>query len=194
MDKKLQIIKKEFLELSTGIETAKHEYHSFVLSTLRNNVPDSRTVILRSFDKKLNSISFHSDIRSSKITDIRKNQNVSALFYSKVRKTQLRISGTAVIETQDNVLEKIWKTMTPESKICYMGPYSPSEKINSYKPNLPSITPYEINEEYEKFGYNNFCRIKITLKSLDILKLSYKGHQRVSYGFKEKIESNWVAP
>ena len=194
MDRKLQIIKKEFLELNAGIEAAKHEYHSFVLSTLRNNAPDSRTVILRSFDKKLNSISCHSDIRSSKITDIKKNNHVSALFYSKLRKTQLRIFGTASIEKKEKGIEKIWKAMTPESKICYMGPYSPSEKINSYKPNLPSITPYEINEEYEKLGYKNFCRIKITLKYLDILKLSYKGHERVSYGFKEKIESDWIAP
>ena len=186
MDKKLQIIKEEFIELNAGIKTAKHEYHSFVLSTLRNNVPDSRTVILRSFDKKLNSISFHSDIRSSKIKDIETSNHVSVLFYSKLRKTQLRISGIAAIEKNDDGIEKIWKTMTPESKICYMGPYSPSEKITSYKPNLPSITPYEINEEYEKLGYKNFCRITVTFKYLDILKLSYKGHERVSYAFKKK--------
>jgi len=194
MDKKNQIIKKEFLELNAGIETAKHEYHSFVLSTLRNNFPDSRTVILRSFDKKLNSIYFHTDIRSPKIADIKANKHVSALFYSKLRKTQLRISGTAAIEKDDSGIKKIWETMTPESKICYMGPYSPSEKITSYKPNLPSITPYEINEEYERLGYKNFCRIKITFKYLDILKLSYKGHERVSYVFREKVESGWIAP
>jgi pyridoxamine 5'-phosphate oxidase len=194
MDKKLQIIKEEFLELNDGIKKAKHDYHSFVLSTIRNNVPDSRTVILRSFDDKLNSISFHSDIRSSKINDIQTNHHVSALFYSKLRKTQLRISGTATIEKEEKGIEKIWKAMTPESKICYMGPYSPSKKITSYKPNLPDITPYEINEDYEKLGYKNFCRIKITFKYLDILKLSYKGHQRISYTFEEKIESVWIAP
>jgi hypothetical protein len=194
MKKKIKILNSEYDELYEGILIAKHDYHSFVLSTLRNNIPDSRTVILRSFDKRLNSISFHSDIRSPKIADIEKNNRVSALFYSKLRKTQLRIAGVATIEKNNNIVKELWKTMRPESKICYMGPYSPSKKITSYKPNLPNITPYEIKEEHEELGYKNFCRVNITFKYLDILKLSYKGHERVSYIFEKKIKSYWVAP
>ena len=80
MKKRIEILEEEYDELYKGIEIAKHEYHSFVLSTIRSQAPQSRTVVLRSFDKKEGSITFHSDIRSKKINDIRSNKNVSALF------------------------------------------------------------------------------------------------------------------
>ena len=46
----LKILEEEWRNIQTGIKTSKHDYHSFVLSTTRNNNPDSRTVILRAFD------------------------------------------------------------------------------------------------------------------------------------------------
>ena len=62
-----QIIKSEWENINLGIQKAKHDYHSFVFSTISKNSPDSRTVILRDFDEHKPAIWFHSDIRSKKI-------------------------------------------------------------------------------------------------------------------------------
>ena len=93
-----QIIKSEWKNINLGIRKAKHDYHSFVFSTVSKNSPESRTVILRDFDEHKKAIWFHSDRRSKKILHLEENKNVSALFYDKSRKVQLRISGLAKID------------------------------------------------------------------------------------------------
>ena len=52
------------------------------------------------------SITFHSDQRSKKLTDIGLNHEVSALFYDRSRRVQLRLSGKAKIEKEDKKLVK----------------------------------------------------------------------------------------
>ena len=81
-----QILKSEWENIKLGIQKAKHDYHSFVLSTSSSNGPDSRTVILRALDEDKPAIWFHSDKRSKKILHLKKDKKVSALFYDKYRK------------------------------------------------------------------------------------------------------------
>ena len=129
-----QIIKSEWKNINLGIQKAKHDYHSFVFSTISKNSPDSRTVILRDFDEHKPAIWFHSDRRSKKILHLEENKNVFALFYDKSRKVQLRINGIADIEEDIEQNKKIWDSMRPESKLCYMGPYAPCLLYTSPSP------------------------------------------------------------
>ena len=188
-----QIIKSEWKNINLGIQKAKHDYHSFVFSTVWKNSPDSRTVILRDFDEHKPAIWFHSDIRSKKILYLEENENVSALFYDKSRKVQLRINGIADIEEDIEQNKKIWDSMRPESKLCYMGPYAPSQKINQFEPNTLKKSAHDMDKEDEHLGLSRFCRIRIKIKKLDWLKLDYKGHQRLEFKFGKKIKTQWIA-
>ena len=188
-----QIIKSEWKNINLGIQKAKHDYHSFVFSTVSKNSPDSRTVILRDFDEHKPAIWFHSDIRSKKILHLGENENVSALFYDKSRKVQLRINGIADIEDDIEHNKKIWDSMRPESKLCYMGPYAPSQKINQFEPNTLKRSAHDLDKEDEHLGLSRFCRIRIKIEKLDWLKLDYKGHQRLEFKFGKKIKTQWIA-
>ena len=188
-----QIIKSEWKNINLGIQKAKHDYHSFVFSTVSKNSPDSRTVILRDFDEHKPAIWFHSDIRSKKILHLEENENVSALFYDKSRKVQLRINGIADIEEDIEHNKKIWDSMRPESKLCYMGPYAPSQKINQFEPNTLKKSAHDLDKEDEHLGLSRFCRIRIKIEKLDWLKLDYKGHQRLEFKFGKKIKTQWIA-
>ena len=188
-----QILKSEWENISLGIQKAKHDYHSFVLSTISSNGPDSRTVILRALDEDKPAIWFHSDKRSKKILHLKKNEKVSALFYDKSRKVQLRINGLAYIEDSIKNNKRIWELMRPESKICYMGPYMPSQRINQFEPNIPEKSAHDLNEEDENLGLSRFCRIRIKIKKIDWLKLDYRGHQRLEFEFGNKIKVQWIA-
>ena len=188
-----QIIKSEWKNINLGIQKAKHDYHSFVFSTVSKNSPDSRTVILRDFDEHKPAIWFHSDIRSKKILHLEENENVSALFYDKSRKVQLRINGIADIEDDIEHNKKIWDSMRPESKLCYMGPYAPSQKINQFEPNTLKKSAHDLDKEDEHLGLSRFCRIRIKIKKLDWLQLDYKGHQRLEFKFGKKIKTQWIA-
>ena len=188
-----QIIKSEWKNIKLGIQKAKHDYHSFVFSTVSKNSPDSRTVILRDFDEHKPAIWFHSDIRSKKILHLEENENVSALFYDKSRKVQLRINGIADIEDDIEHNKKIWHSMRPESKLCYMGPYAPSQKINQFEPNTLKKSAHDLDKKDEHLGLSRFCRIRIKIKKLDWLKLDYKGHQRLEFKFGKKVKIQWIA-
>ena len=188
-----QIIKSEWKNINLGIQKAKHDYHSFVFSTVLKNSPNSRTVILRDFDENKPAIWFHSDRRSKKILHLEENENVSALFYDKSRKVQLRINGIADIEEDIEHNKKIWDSMRPESKLCYMGPYAPSQKISQFEPNTLEKSAHDLDKEDEHLGLSRFCRIRITIKKLDWLKLDYKGHQRLEFKFGKKIKTQWIA-
>ena len=188
-----QIIKSEWKNINLGIQKAKHDYHSFVFSTVLKNSPNSRTVILRDFDENKPAIWFHSDRRSKKISHLEENENVSALFYDKSRKVQLRINGIADIEEDIEHNKKIWDSMKPESKLCYMGPYAPSQKISQFEPNTLEKSAHDLDKEDEHLGLSRFCRIRITIKKLDWLKLDYKGHQRLEFKFGKRTKTQWIA-
>ena len=115
-----KILKTEYEELNKAITDGIHEYHCFYLATINMNTPRLRTVVLRTLDKNKNSISFHTDLRSNKIKEIKSNNNISALFYDKKRKVQIRMRGKAVLYENSSELKTIWSTMRPESKLCYM--------------------------------------------------------------------------
>ena len=187
------ILKNEFSALSEAVKTAKHEYHSFSFATLRLNKPEIRTVILREIDNQKNTIAFHSDIRSSKLDDIKMNNNVSALFYDKVRRIQLRINGEASIDKGSPKLKSSWDAMKPESKLCYMGPYAPSKELNSFLVNLPNHNAQNISSKSDALGYSRFCKITIKIKSMDWLHLKHTGHERLLFSFDKKITSKWIA-
>ncbi len=187
------VLNQEWSQLKKGITFADHDYHSFVISTIRENRPESRTVILRDIDDKTPSIAFHSDLRSKKIQDINKNNNLSALFYDRSRRIQLRISGSGKVQNNNKTTKKIWKLMRPESKLCYMGPFSPSDALKTFKPNLPKHNAQDITPKNDIMGYNRFCRVLINIKRLDWLYLHHTGHQRLLFNFGEKISFKWIA-
>ena len=188
-----EIYKKIWDCLKLGIKESKSDYHTFSFATIRSIVPNIRTVVLRSFDDKENKISFHTDRRSPKLNEINSNDNVSALFYDKSRKIQLRIIGKALATEDSIILKDIWASMRPESKLCYMGPFKPSQKLDGFKPNLPIHDAQNISDNSDDYGYNNFCKVSIEIKSLEWLKLHHKGHQRIYYQFKPKAKPQWIA-
>ena len=189
----LKILDREWRELKLGVKKAKHDYHTFVFSTIHNDKPESRTVVLRALDKNKPQIWFHTDKRSQKISEIKKHKSVSALFYDTSRKVQLRINGKAILESNNKRNVKIWDSMSLDSKLCYMGPYAPSQQLPQFSPNLLRKPAQEINEKDYKLGLTRFCRVRIDITRADWLHLDYQGHQRLKFHFNKIIKSKWIA-
>ena len=188
-----KILRTEYKELHNAVAKGQHEYHCFYLATVNFETPRLRTVVLRSFNENQNSISFHTDLRSKKVKEIQSNKNISALFYNKKRKVQIRMRGKAMLEENSNKLKSIWSTMKPESKICYMGPFSPGEILDHFQPNLPNHTAQNISTENNRRGYKNFCRVTVHFDELDWLQLDYRGHKRILFTFSKSSKPTWIA-
>ena len=198
------MLKKEFKEIyekieslmSEALKNSAHPYRTFSLATIDEKMPSLRTVVLRDFSLEKNYFDCHSDLRSPKIKQLEKNNEFSALFYSSEKKIQLRFKGTVEIFHKNSITKQRWDNVTPSSKRCYMGPFSPSDILEEYHPNIPDNVQFQDPTDQDSIsGYNNFVIIRCHFNEIDFLKLKYSGHQRCKFIFdKEKINVSWVAP
>ena len=158
------------------------------LSSSNDNFPESRTVVLRGIDKEPLSIYFNADFRSPKVKQLIENPFCSALFYDKDRRVQLRCKAKAEIHYKDELSDKVWLTPPLQSRKCYMGPYSPTELLDKYHPNIPKeYLNADPEESHSNDGYVNFTHIKLEVLEVDVLQLHHNGHIR----FKVTNNSNF---
>ena len=156
--------------LSRGVKDRKSNFHYTVLSTIKNYTPESRTVILRSFNEEIFELNVHSDLRSDKIDQIEKNNKVSCLFYDDKKKIQIRI------------------TEKPGSEVLEPTQGFPDEFINNSPDDDNSIK-----------GLKNFTIIKIIISKIEWLFLASQGHRRAKFeidreGSLTKISRKWLVP
>ena len=198
MNKNFESIFKEIKNLLyLGANNRKHSFHTPTFSNISKKMTlESRIVVLRKFDEEKLFLNFHTDFRSPKILDLKKNNNSSFLFYDHSIKIQLRIKTISSINNQNEIAKQSWDLTQLSSRKCYLTKKRPSSKTNIPEDGLPKhlqgIDP--IKNESEG-GYNNFAVIQNKIESIDWLYLSYSGHKRLSINFKNNIpEFSWLIP
>ena len=182
--------------LSNGLTNRDSSFHIPVFISGAQNKFNGRVVVLRGINTKEKKLWFHSDIRSNKIKDLKSNSTSVLLFYDKSEKIQLRITGIAKINYQNDNTKLSWKKTPHMSRQCYLGDYGPgldsslptsglSEKIDNSKYSL----------EESEIGYKNFCVVEIFINSIEWLYLAAKGHRRAYFSLKNNsLDKKWLIP
>ena len=120
-------------DLERGARDRNDALHTFAFSSLSlQGSPATRTVVLRAFEKQRRCIRFHSDIRSTKIQEIKKDPRVSALFYHPTEKTQIRAEGMVVLHEDDAMADQLWEHLWVLGRRCYMAPRAPEASRPSF--------------------------------------------------------------
>ena len=187
--KEADILKSIWDELNLSLTVSGHPFHIFSVSTVEKNKPDSRNVVLRSLDKKNNSITFHTDKRSSKIKQFSVNKNVCALFYDQPNKIQIRIHGEISLVTNKDEINNKWSKLQYMSKLCYINKFSPGDLLNDPKEYFSENPQPDVVDT----GIENFAIVNVNINSIDWLNLHHQGHERLIIDFKNN-ESKWVSP
>ena len=80
-----EIFKEELNDLHSAVKDAGHDYHLFTIATVNDKIPEIRTVVLRDFNIKKYQISFHTDTRSPKYSQVKSKSRHICTFlqYSK---------------------------------------------------------------------------------------------------------------
>ena len=183
--------------LLIGKNKSKSEFHQGYIATYNNNYPSIRTVVLRHVNKSKNTISFHTDIRSKKIEELKDNNKLSMLFYDHGKKIQLKISGDAIIHNENDQSRNAWDQSRSFSKKCYIvenAPGTSSDKpISGYLPEHEQDLPKE--DVLEK-GYANFTLVEIQISNIEWLYLHRDGHRRALFTFENNvlIKKSWLTP
>ena len=82
-----------------AIETEINDPNAMTLSTISNNQPSSRVVLLKSYDEK--GFVFYTNSNSKKGKSISENNNIALNFHWKTQNRQIRIEGQAKIVSSE---------------------------------------------------------------------------------------------
>lgn len=159
---------------------------------------DLRMMVLRDCTAAIDLLRFHTDARSPKAQAIGTDGAASVLAFDPEAKVQLRVRGTARIETVGPVADAAWAAATPYARRCYLtegAPGSPAEQPRSGLPaEVEGIRP---SEEQLLPARENFAVLLIEPTSLDWLYLAHDGHRRAQFtrtGPGQDWQGTWVIP
>ena len=183
--------------LKKGVKDRKHGFHCPTFSNIsKNKNINSRVVVLRKFDSINLRLNFHTDYRSKKILEIKKNSNSFFVFYDYKEKIQLRIKTISSIHHKDDIALHAWKKTKLPSRKCYLSTKAPSSKTHLAEDSIPNhLIGIDPKKEESEIGYNNFTVVSNKIQNIDWLNLSFSGHRRLRIVINPRnIKYSWLIP
>ena len=185
-------------QLSAGVKSSKHPFHHPVLGTTNGDFAETRTVILRKVIPKEQSLIFHSDARSPKIEQLKKNNKVTWLFYDEQSRVQIRIKAEAIINHKNDFALERWNASRLESRRCYLSNPAPSSISEIATDGLPkNLSVKDLTEENVASGFENFVVIQTKVLELDWLFLNHAAHKRAKFSYhpeNNEVIQHWLIP
>ena len=132
------VLFKKWYDLACKTEI--NDPNAMTLSTISNNQPSSRVVLLKSYDEI--GLVFYTNSNSKKGKSIKENNNVALNFHWKTQNRQIRIEGNANIVSKE-VADSYFKTRPRNSQI---GAWSSnqSDDLSSRDELIKSIKDFEM--------------------------------------------------
>ena len=126
-----------------AIETEINDPNAMTLSTISNNRPSSRVVLLKSHDEK--GFVFYTNSNSKKGKSISENNNIALNFHWKTQNRQIRIEGQAKIVSSE-IADSYFNSRPRGSQI---GAWSSNQsaKLNARSELIENIKKFE--KKYE---------------------------------------------
>ena len=166
--------------LAAGAASKRHPWNEGFFSTVLVDDaglgrPRTRTVILRRVDRELRTIDFHTDVRSSKVGEL-KCPHVCWLFYAADTKMQLRVEGTA--ELIDGAeADEAWARTPLGSRPAYLSIERPGLPVEASTP--PDTSDRVVSASESERGRTNFRIVRTTVTSVGLAVFA-KGRSRAS--------------
>ncbi len=132
------ILFKKWYDLACKTEI--NDPNAMTLSTLSNNQPSSRVVLLKSYDEI--GLVFYTNSNSKKGKSIKENNNVALNFHWKTQNRQIRIEGIANIVSKE-VADSYFKTRPRNSQIGAWSS-SQSDDLSSRDELVKNIKDFEM--------------------------------------------------
>ncbi|WP_233852685.1 pyridoxamine 5'-phosphate oxidase family protein [Paraburkholderia sp. HD33-4] len=157
-----------------------------------DGAPRARTVVLRQINRSQSAVTFHTDIRSEKVAELKKDPRIAVVACDLEAGLQIRLEGIATIVDRGERKDTVWNANRPRTLILYRAPLRPGTPIGS--PGDAHVPP-ECDDAERSAGSENFCLVDIEVSKIDYLDLSPSGHVRVRFiRDSDSWQGIWVAP
>lgn len=178
--------------LARGAIAPEHPFRYFAVATLDvDGSPDVRTVVLRGFDPDDRVIWFHTDVRSPKWDQIRRESRAMLLFYDDEVKLQLRIPVTITLHREDGMAAAAWGSIAETSRAGYASVEGPGTDLDAdavvSTPPAPALD--------DAFAFGNFVVAACRFDAMDVLELHAEGHRRARISWDNgRVQLQRLAP
>ncbi|WP_310474279.1 pyridoxamine 5'-phosphate oxidase family protein [Sandarakinorhabdus sp.] len=181
--------------LVRGGADRKSPLHTPVIASVdEHGLPHARVMVLRKAEQSAASLRLHTDARSPKVAQL-DGRPVAVLAYHPGEQVQLRITGTARVLTDDDVVEGIWNQSTLFARRCYLAEHPPGTPLPGPSSGLPAwIEGQQPTAEQIGPARPNFATLWIEVTAIDWLHLANSGHRRAVFRSANGWAGEWVAP
>jgi pyridoxine/pyridoxamine 5'-phosphate oxidase len=182
--------------LEDASRSARNEFHLPVVGTVSGDMPSLRTVVLRGAWSSAKKLSFHTDIRSPKVSSLLVNPSIGLLFYQKEHRLQVRVQGKALIDRDSTDASAAWDNTPASSRRCYLSTEAPSSFSDMPSIGFPETFRSRFPNDDETLpGREYFAVVRIQVQSIDWLWLHHGGHRRAKFIYSESgFEGQWLVP
>ena len=170
--------------LHTAVTQSEDPFRLAVLSTVTNDQPTSRYVVLRNVKSNFD-LFFYTDLRSSKVSDLKKNPKVSLLLFDPNDKIQITIKGNAHVHHRDDVARQNWQGIPAGLRKPYASIISPGTEFG--RPQEAHVWPEEIGDDH-------FTVVRVIPGSMEVLEINGLSHFRARFTKQREWRGTWLAP
>lgn len=160
--------------LAAGAAAARHPFHWPAVVTAAAGGPTARVVVLRRFDPAARQVVFHTDVRSPKAAELRRDRRCGLLFYDPDTRLQLRLDTTAAVHHADAVARVEFDALPAHTRATYAGRHAPGEEL---PPDAPFDYPPKPPAD-DAAAFRNFAAVVCAIDAADALELHEDGHRR----------------
>ncbi|KVC95199.1 pyridoxamine 5'-phosphate oxidase [Burkholderia ubonensis] len=180
--------------LESGVGAERSPFTMLQAATLGlDGAPKVRTLVLRQVRRVGHVLSFHTDARSEKVAELRRDPRIALVGVDLDALVQIRVEGVASICTDEAERRAVWQASRPHTLLLYRAPLPPG---------TPVATPADAHPQTDAGpmtaddGYANFCLIHVTATRIDFLDLApSEGHRRAIFDLHAGgYDGRWVAP
>jgi pyridoxamine 5'-phosphate oxidase len=161
--------------LHEGTVSAHHPAHLLQFASVDHNTgPQLRTVVLRSSEPAAHWVRFHTDIRSPKVEEVRRQPRVALLGYDPNLRLQVRMDAIAAVHHKDSLAKQGWERTPPHSRASYASKRVPGEALKQDVVHHAHAPIHDLEDP----AYNNYAVIHCAIEVIDLLELDSDGHRR----------------
>lgn len=168
-------------EIQFGYLKRKHPFRYCYLSSVCDNSPIIRTVVLRDMSENLELI-FFTDSRSQKVVQFKHNPQAEVLFYHPKKLLQIKASGKVSFLADQEKLNYYRNKIQGPSINDYITKEPPSTSIKN-----PDLVEYNEDEV-------NFCVLILNIEILEGLQLKRPNHIRTRFERKNSWKGEFLVP
>lgn len=183
--------------LSSAVSDRKHPMRSMVVGSVSGSMAQIRTIVLRKVEIETKKIYFHTDIRSSKIEDIKQTGQLSWLAYDQTQRTQIRLCGATILHHDNDIAKTQWNLTQHHSRRNYLLPEGPGKnESEDFKILKDKLSDFSYTLEESEAGFQNFVVVETSVEKLDWYYAHHTGNRRAGFTYEHGIIKNaeWLTP